>query len=126
MTERPEGFALLTNSAFDALVGPFYSKEADDGIVVGLMLEGKHCNSAGTAHGGLISTLADLALGANIANASLSGDELERWRTDGQLPDHAPVRLVSVHLTTDFTGMAKVGEWVEMRGSGGVSLAPLG
>ena len=115
MAEVPEGFVPLSNSGFTALAGPFYSKEVDDGIVIGLLLEDRHCNSAGTAHGGFISTMADIALGASVANASLSRDELERWRTDGQLPKHVPARLVAVTLSTDFTGSAKAGEWVEMR-----------
>jgi acyl-coenzyme A thioesterase PaaI-like protein len=52
----------------------------------------------GTAHGGLIATLADIALGYNIACA-----------TGWELP------IATVNLTTDYAGAAQVGDWLEAR-----------
>ena len=77
----PEGFeAVKAGTPFVDLAGPFFFKEADGVLVIGLLLEDKHCNSAGTAHGGLIATMADVALGNAIGHASVSEEERVRWR----------------------------------------------
>ena len=38
--------------------------------VVGLRVESKHCDARGTVHGGILATLADVALGYTMAFAS--------------------------------------------------------
>ncbi|CAN5906340.1 hypothetical protein BH11PSE8_BH11PSE8_33510 [soil metagenome] len=42
---------------------PLFSKETPDAILMALEIRAAHCNSRGTAHGGLISALADNAMG---------------------------------------------------------------
>lgn len=98
--QLPEGYKPMVRQApFWELAGPFYEKECDDGSRhVGVRIEEKHCNVRGTAHGGLIATLADIALGYNIACA-----------TGWELP------IATVNLTTDYAGAAQVGDWLEAR-----------
>jgi len=64
--------------------------------VIGLRIAQKHANARGFAHGGLLVTLADIALGYQTAF--------------GQDP---PAGLITANLTADFAGAAKVGDWVE-------------
>ena len=94
----PAGFEPLdTAGGFLDHVGPVYVRTDDDGHpTLGLRLEDRHLNVAGTAHGGLLSTLADSALGRAI---HASGDD------DG--------RPATVSLTTDYLGPAEAGDWVE-------------
>jgi len=99
MDTVPEGFEpLFRTSPFLDLAGPFYGKKSADGLVVGLRVAEKHCNTRGSAHGGLLSTLADVALGYN---AAFGGDR--------------PVAMVTASLSIDFAGQAKLGDWLEAR-----------
>src|SRR6185312_14243811 len=52
--------------------------------------------ASGAAHGGLLMTLADIALGYNTA-----------YR------ENPPGSWVTANLTGDFAGAAKLGDWVE-------------
>jgi uncharacterized protein (TIGR00369 family) len=76
---------------------PIYSKRTDAAVIIGLRLDAPHTNSRGLAHGGLITSLADNAMGLSCAI------KLE----DGP-------RLVTVSLTIDFIGPAKVGQWLQV------------
>jgi acyl-coenzyme A thioesterase 13 len=113
--EIPEDFeAVQTGSPFVDLAGPFFFKEVGDVVTIGLRIDEKHCNSAGTAHGGLISTMSDIALGNSIGHASISEEERRQWREDEFQLGHPPIPRVTVNLTTDYAGFARVGDWVEM------------
>jgi len=113
--EIPKGFdAVQAGAPFVDLAGPFFFKELGNIVVIGLRIEVKHCNSAGTAHGGLVSTMADIALGNSIGYASISEEERRQWREDGYELKRPPIPRVTVNLTTDYMGYAKVGDWVEM------------
>jgi acyl-coenzyme A thioesterase 13 len=98
MQSPPPGFEpLFRTSPFLETVGPFfYRKEPDGGFVIGLRIAEKHANARGTAHGGLLMTLLDIALGYRSA-----------------LSEAPPANLATASLTADFVGAAKVGEWVE-------------
>lgn len=110
----PEGFEpVQSGTPFVDLAGPFYFKEEGAVVAIGLLIEEKHCNSAGIAHGGLISTMADIALGNSIGHASISDEERQQWRSTGELT-RPPVPRVTVSMTTDYAGSAKVGDWIEM------------
>lgn len=95
----PADFAPLfrTSPVLD-LIGPIYSRGSGKDLVLGLRVETKHCNARGTIHGGILATLADVALGYTMAFA-----------TD------PPTALVTANLTLDFAGSAKIGDWVETR-----------
>lgn len=96
----PQGFTRLRrgSSPFLSSLGPLYAKKEGAGVVLGLRIEGKHLNTRGVAHGGMLVTLADSALGIVIAMA----------RTP-------PLPMVTVNLTTDFADAARAGDWVEAR-----------
>jgi acyl-coenzyme A thioesterase 13 len=63
--------------------------------VIGLRVEDKHCNARGLVHGGLLSSLADVALGYNSAFAQ-----------------EPPTPIVTSSLTIDYAGTAKLGDWI--------------
>jgi len=95
----PEGFQpLFRSSPFLDTTGPFYGKGQGAALVIGLRVLEKHCNTRGTIHGGLLATLADVALG--YATAYSQGN---------------PVGLTTASLTLDYAGTAKLGDWVEAR-----------
>jgi len=75
---------------------PLYSRKTDDAVILGLVAEAAHTNSRGFVHGGLISALADNAMGLSCA----------RCLGDG-------ASLVTVNLTLDFLGTARIGQWLE-------------
>ena len=76
---------------------PLYSKRDDAAFALGFVVAAAHCNSRGMLHGGVISALADNAMGLACAFA-LGGD----------------ARLLTAHLSVDFTGIAQLGSWVEV------------
>ena len=99
MPRIPEGFRKIERlSPFNALVGPLYERRAGEAVSIGLLIEEKHSNSRGICHGGVLATLADLALG--YAMLARSGD------TGG---------FVTAHLAVDYAGAARPGDWVESR-----------
>jgi len=75
---------------------PLYSRQTDTAVVLGLRLREAHTNSRGLAHGGLISALADNAMGLSCAR---------------QLPEGAAPLTVS--LSVDYLGSARPGQWLE-------------
>ncbi len=92
----PEGFTpLFRSSPFLELLGPIYNESTDSGLVIGFYAQEKHCNARGVVHGGVLSSLADVALGYS---AAFSGSD--------------PVPLATVNLTIDYAGSAKKGEWI--------------
>ena len=95
--DAPEGWApLFRTSPFLDAIGPFHQRESADGFIVGLRIQPKHANARGLAHGGVLMTLADIALGYRSA---FSVDP--------------PASLTTASVTTDFAGSAKVGDWLE-------------
>lgn len=80
------------------LIGPLYCRGEGLDLVVGLRAEAKHCNARGTVHGGILATLADVALGYTMAFSSMP-----------------PASLVTASLALDFAGTAKIGDWLEAR-----------
>ena len=70
-------------------------------MVIGLEVRRVHCNSRGLVHGGLISALADNAMGCSIS-ASLA--------TAG---DSNGTNMLTVSLQVDFLGLASIAQWLE-------------
>ncbi|WP_022694400.1 PaaI family thioesterase [Ponticaulis koreensis] len=104
MTEQipPEGFEPhFRKSALTDPWEPLFSKRESDRVRIGLYLREPHCNSRGLVHGGLIATLADNAMVLSCV-AVIKGAGRE---TSG---------LVTVSLTTDFIGSARLGQWLEV------------
>jgi len=95
----PEGFRpLFRTSPHIELIGPLYSRGEGALLTLGLRAERKHCNMRGTVHGGVLATLADIALGYAIAFATTP-----------------PTALVTANLTLDYAGAAHEGDWLEAR-----------
>jgi uncharacterized protein (TIGR00369 family) len=93
----PEGFkALNRGGQFLAQLGPLYLRKAGDQYIIGLRIEERHTNIRGIAHGGMLLTLADSALGIVLSSS----------RTP-------PQPMVTVNLSTDFVESANPGDWVE-------------
>ncbi len=78
------------------LIGPLYCRGEGVDLVIGLRVETKHCNARGTVHGGILATLADVALGYTMGFSSTP-----------------PTGLVTASLTLDFAGTAKINDWLE-------------
>jgi uncharacterized protein (TIGR00369 family) len=111
MAEIPDGFEpLFRTSPFLDALGPFFSISARlacgcgspsnrreaTGFVVGLRVADKHANARGSAHGGLLLTLADIALGYTAA-----------------FSEDPPLSLTTANISADFAGHARVGDWIE-------------
>lgn len=97
MIEVPAGFEpLFRTSPFLEMLGPFFYRRTENAFVIGLRVQDKHTNARGTAHGGLLLTLADIALGYTSA---FSADP--------------PLSLTTANISADFAGHARPGDWVE-------------
>ncbi len=99
MQDIPQGFEpLFRSSPFLELIGPIYNKKNEGGLIIGFEVQDKHCNARQLMHGGVFSSLADIALGYN---AAFSGKE--------------PTPMVTASLTIDYAGSAKLGDWIEIK-----------
>jgi len=69
---------------------PLYSKRIEDSVILGLYAHDAHCNSRGMIHGGLISALADNAMGlsCSVHHENVTG-------------------LVTITLHVDLLGLAR-------------------
>lgn len=93
----PPGFTPLGRGGpFLRLFGPLYGRKTDGSTIIGLRVEEKHLNTGGFAHGGMLVTVADSALGIVL------------W--DALPPGH---RMVTVSLSTDFVEAARPGDFLE-------------
>ncbi len=93
-------------------VGPVFMRVEAEEVVIGVRVCAHHTNRAGTLHGGMFGTLADVAIGNNIAFTRWhqQGEELPAAPTAGSRPP-----MATVSMSTDFVGTAKLGDWVEVR-----------
>ncbi len=79
--------------------GPYYLGAALDGVrIVGLKICPHHINYADAAHGGVMSTFADVALSHAVY--------------DAERPRLAPS---TVTLTVNYLSAARLGDWLEAR-----------
>ncbi len=93
----PEGFRPIQRGGpFLTALGPLYVNTSGETPVIGLRVEEKHLNTRGIAHGGMLVTLADSALGIALAMS----------RTP-------PGPMVTVNLSTDFADAARADDWIE-------------
>lgn len=101
MDEIPEGFGPHTRkSPLTDPWEPLYAKPTADRLVLGARVREAHCNSRGMPHGGFLAALADNAMGLSL------GVNLTAARQ--------PVGgLVTVSLTLDYLGAAKLDQWLE-------------
>lgn len=98
--EIPAGFAPAGfTPGFLDHGGPYYLGPALDGVrVIGLGILPHHINYQDAAHGGVIATLADVALSHAVY--------------DAERPRLAPS---TVTLTVNYLSGARLGDWIEAR-----------
>ena len=82
---------------------PLLSRQTADALYLALEIREAHCNARGFAHGGLISALADNAMGHSAV--------LHARRSQGAEKASA----VTVSLSLDFIDIARVGDCVEFQ-----------
>jgi uncharacterized protein (TIGR00369 family) len=93
----PDGFEPIEpTSAFGERIGPLYLSARGQVPVLGVRVEPHHANRGGRVHGGLLSTVADIALSRAV-------------RT--QVPPGAMMWTADLHVV--FLHGAAEGEWIE-------------
>lgn len=101
MDDIPEGFAPhVRKSPVTDPWEPLYARKADDRLVLGVRVREVHCNSRSMPHGGFLAALADNAMGLSLGVALTAA----RQPAGG---------LVTVSLTLDYLGSAKLDQWLE-------------
>lgn len=85
-----------SKGAFVPSFATLWYRRSGERLVFRVEVSPAHCNSAHIAHGGFLSTLADVWLGANVAQ---------------QLP--SDTRFVTANLTVDFLMPVSIGTWLE-------------
>jgi acyl-coenzyme A thioesterase 13 len=95
--EIPDGYQPVQRPGFAGLWGPFHVKGRGRGFSLGLRIDERHLNTRGSCHGGLIASLADIALGYACATA---GDD-ERNRN-----------FVTIDLAIEYMRSVSPGDWL--------------
>jgi uncharacterized protein (TIGR00369 family) len=75
---------------------PIWSRERAPCVQLGLRIATVHCNGRGFAHGGLIASLADNAMGLSVCVAGRAGG------------------AVTVHLSVDYVRSGQLGQWLQI------------
>ncbi|HEX4301410.1 MAG TPA: PaaI family thioesterase [Rhizomicrobium sp.] len=97
--EAPDGFAPhFRKSPLTEPWEPLYSRKVEGTIRLGTWLRPAHTNGRGFAHGGLLTALADNAMGLSCVEQA-----------------GGATSFVTVNLAVDFLGTAKPGQWLEVR-----------
>lgn len=82
---------------------PLFACETADALSLAVELREAHCNARGFAHGGLIASLADNAMGLSAVRRAREQRGAEK------------ASAVTVSLALDFIGAAQQGEWLEIQ-----------
>jgi uncharacterized protein (TIGR00369 family) len=90
-------------SPFTAPWEPILSRETGGVTQLALSIRDVHCNSRGLAHGGLIVSLADNAMGLSALNVAR------------RQPGTQDANAVTVALSVDFIDVARIGDLVEFQ-----------
>lgn len=100
----PDGAENVSIVGFNHFVGPIYRLSADaDGMGArfGFIAEQKHMNSAGSVHGGMLMTFADIAMSQTTRL--------------GVPRDTPPKAGGTVSLSADFVGPGRLGDLIEAK-----------
>jgi uncharacterized protein (TIGR00369 family) len=101
MDDIPGGFKPAQfNGEFLLRGGPYFVRKRGDAWDVGLRIAEQHINYIDIAHGGALSTLADVAL------------SLQVYRSERPSP-----AVTTTSLTVNFLDAAKLGDWLEAEAS---------
>ena len=91
----PEGYESVFESGFNGFLGPIYMKEiSDQRRHFILPVRPEHLNAGGVVHGGVLMSLADVALGVTVV------------RTTGRA-------AATISLDSNFLAAGKLGEMLE-------------
>jgi acyl-coenzyme A thioesterase PaaI-like protein len=82
---------------------PLFARETQEAVHLGVEIREAHCNSRALAHGGLISSLADNAMGMSAVRIARLQPGAER------------TSAVTVSLALDFIDAARVGDFLEFQ-----------
>lgn len=88
------GWQALDAAEFVDLIGPVWRRAADEGVQYGLLVAEKHGNRSRFAHGGVLATLLDTALG-------LTSSEAQEGR-----------RQATINLDVQFLAPVRVAEFL--------------
>lgn len=92
----PEGFAAASfSTGFLDVAGPYYTRKDEDHIAVGIRIIEGHLNGIDVAHGGVLTTLADVALSYQLF-----------------VSEKPRLPIATINLSTNFLTGAKLGDWV--------------
>lgn len=98
----PEGWAPHDRSSpLTAPWEPLFARREIASVKLGLEIRPAHTNSRGHLHGGLISALADNAMGLSLAACLAEGGR-------------PAASLVTTSLSVDFIASAECGQWLEI------------
>ena len=93
----PDGFERAKfSSPFLDMAGPYYERQGEGCIIVGTRINTGHINHIKVAHGGVLGTLADVALSYQVHRAETPA-----------LP------VATMNLNTNYLAAAKLDDWVE-------------
>ena len=96
--EVPDGFVRhMRQSPLTDPWEPLFARQTEAAVILGLRVRPAHTNSRGLVHGGLISALADNAMGLSCG----------RHQPEG-------TRLLTASLSVDFLGLATIGQWLSV------------
>ena len=96
ITDIPDGFEPhFRKSPLTDPWEPLYSKRTERAVIIGLRLAKPHTNGRGLVHGGVITALADNAMGYSCAQAM-------GWQSS----------LVTISLSVDFVASGQIGQWL--------------
>lgn len=96
--QRP-GWVIDSNGGpYTELIGPIWrGPDAAEGIVKAILVEPKHTNLNGVAHGGILLSLLDNLMGSAISAAAPGSN------------------YVTATLASSFVSAARIGDWLEAR-----------
>lgn len=98
MSEVPDGYVLLPSRRSgncNEYLGPFFVRRTDDGLHLGLRLKRRHCNPYDEAHGGLLATLADVAISSLLLG-----------------PPHSVPSIATLQLDLRYLKSPRLGSWL--------------
>jgi uncharacterized protein (TIGR00369 family) len=101
--EIPQGYAAhCRKSPVTEPWEPLFSRIVEGTVILATRIRQAHCNGKGFLHGGVVSALADNAMGLLLIE-TLRREGIERGRGG-----------ITVNLAVDFLASAQIGQWLEI------------
>lgn len=96
--DPPEGYEPLVDTCEAELhAGPYYMHLDGAEAAIGFRVKHRHLNRAGLCHGGVLATLADMAITPILRRSE------------------TPPFNLTISMTVDYLAAVRVGQWVEAR-----------